>query len=201
MTNAPEIGDITTRTKLGLAGRSKMIYAQCPQCGDARWTMLAGWRKKKGAVLCLRCSGRKSAKKLREWRGDGDHRNDCKCFSCSPPDQWADKNPSWNGGVTEISGYVAVLLSPDDPFVEMSDVNRYVLEHRLVVARKLGRPLKKGETVHHKNGNKTDNRIENLELWFTNHSHGVRVEDVLADWARLYNYHCPGCKREEHENE
>lgn len=73
-------------------------------------------------------------------------------------------------------GYVRCYIRDDDPMSVMAyhiHGHPYILEHRLVMARHLGRPLKRNETIHHINGDKTDNRLENLQLRQGRHGSGV----------------------------
>lgn len=77
-------------------------------------------------------------------------------------------------------GYWKVPVSPELRHLVNGDTN--IAEHRLVMAIHVGRPLEPDEVVHHINGIRTDNRVENLELWSTSHPKGQRVEDKVA-WA------------------
>jgi hypothetical protein len=84
--------------------------------------------------------------------------------------------PRKQGRHTVRGGYISVF----DP--KQRNRNSAVLEHRLVMENYLGRELLSDETVHHKNGNRKDNRIENLELWSTRQPKGQRIEDKV-EWA------------------
>jgi hypothetical protein len=92
--------------------------------------------------------------------------------SCSSNGKRA-KVPS-GSRITGINGYVSIKLGS----------GRWQLEHRQVMSKVLGRPLQKNETVHHINGQRDDNRPENLELWKKSQPAGIRAKD----------YHCFGCK-------
>lgn len=69
--------------------------------------------------------------------------------------------------------------APGDP---NASANNYVYQHRSVMSEKLGRPLRKNENVHHLNGDRKDNRPENLELWVKSQPAGQRVSDLVS-WA------------------
>lgn len=70
-----------------------------------------------------------------------------------------EKQPHWKGGKSIISTGYIIIRANGHP---RAHKNNYILEHRLIMEKHLGRPLKKSEDVHHINGIKTDNRIENL---------------------------------------
>lgn len=82
-----------------------------------------------------------------------------------------------------LNSYAHRRLKPDHPLWCMASEGGMVMVHRLVIAEALGRPLLPDEVVHHINGIRHDNRLENLELWTTSHPKGQRVEDKLL-WAR-----------------
>ena len=102
------------------------------------------------------------------------------CRECSYKSKTGDKNLWWKGGTWITSwGYKMVLVPRDDFFRPMADRHGYIREHRLVMAKHLGRCLHSWESVHHKNGDKLNNALSNLDLTTKNqhssdHSRGYK---------------------------
>lgn len=92
-------------------------------------------------------------------------------------------HPSWKGGRSvSVTGYVYV-------YDEQSGTRRR--EHQVVMEQVLGRKLLRNESVHHKNGQRDDNRPENLELWSKSQPAGQRVEDKIAWCVEFLSQHAP----------
>jgi hypothetical protein len=157
----PQIGDIVKASSVGYKSRTRFVmWHSCVDCGKECWKFILSKKKslKPIDVLCFSCSMKKQISSgnriIRDMHGVN--------------------NPCWKGGTcVNKQGYRLMLLSKDDPLFSMATGHGYVLEHRYVMAKSLGRCLTKEEVVHHKNGDKLDNRLENLELLLNNeHSIG-----------------------------
>jgi hypothetical protein len=145
----PEIGEIASGKDIGKKGDwDKFIYSMCPICGYTRWVLKYRLPEPKTERICPSCNCKRKA---------------------------GDKHPHWKGGRhVNAQGYIEVWVAPDDIFYPMANHLNYSREHRLVMARYLGRCLRREEEVHHLNGIRTDNRIENLALT-TNHNHNKKT--------------------------
>lgn len=150
----PQLGEIKNCQEIGYKGRSlKYIWSACVDCGKERWVL---FRIHKGEPVSKRCSP---------------------CAAKLQPHPLGAKSHKWKGGrYKNAQGYVEVWIDANDFFFPMVKSNGYVLEHRLVMARHLGRCLQPWELVHHKGiryvgvENRSDNLIDNLGLT-TNGSH------------------------------
>lgn len=107
---------------------------------------------------------------------DGNSRS-CGCLQREQFSRGGPESLNWKGGRSKKNGYVRIW-QPNS-----AKSRTYVLEHILVMEKHLGRKLCGKETVHHKNGIRDDNRIENLELWASRHPGGQRVSDLVV-WAK-----------------
>ncbi len=105
--------------------------------------------------------------------------------NCHTVSRLGAKHPKWNGGrhVRKKDGYVMVSAYGRSGY----DTKKEIMEHRLVMEKYLCRELYPNENVHHKNGIRADNRIENLELWTRRQPTGQRIDDLVEFVFDYYN--------------
>lgn len=100
------------------------------------------------------------------------------CGCKAPATRRGPDNCNWRGGrIVHPAGYI-LLREPNHPNANKAD---YVLESVKVMSAALGRPIRKGEIIHHKNGVRADNKLGNLQLCVKRkHPTGQLVTDVAA---------------------
>jgi len=138
-----KLGTIDKAYNIRKKGHALYEWCACELCGKERWVIII--KGKRQSNLCFKCAIVKFNQKRR-----------------------GVNSPFWKGGSHFDNGYVSLYLERGHKFESMCNgspgYRRYVAEHRLVMAEHLGRCLQSSEIVHHKDGNRSNNKIENLEL-------------------------------------
>lgn len=139
-------GDPLAMPRVGKVKTGK--HFNCQSCGKQLYVILSRFRK--GHFCSKKCHAKfqigkhaspETILKRKQWR--------------------LNKSPSWKGGRTKTpEGYI-LLKMPTHPFAKPTG---YIYEHRFVMEKRLGRYLKNEEHIHHVNGVKNDNRIDNLVI-------------------------------------
>lgn len=139
----PILGEVRRRKHFSV------IWAACETCGKERWVQVThGEPKSHRCHSCVNGERNRNPELIAKRKT---HRGD--------------KNYAWKGGKhTDIFGYVHILVQPNHPLYCMANEGGYIREHRLMISNKIGRALETHEHVHHINGIRNDNRIENLML-------------------------------------
>lgn len=170
-----------------MAERIGMVETTCPTCGTQSFKARS-WVKQNKAAYCSRsCRGKAHADHMRAISPLG--------IAAMTPDVRAraaahlngPTNPAWKGGVTHRrrrGNYVSVryVRCPPD-LLSMARADDYVMEHRLVMARWVGRALSRAECVHHIDHDPLNNLRRNLDLWPDNRSHKLAEHGRLAEGA------------------
>jgi hypothetical protein len=178
-------GELISEAKKGVL---RMNQDETLETGSIiHWSERDPEKPKQAMVTCGICKEKRLTTIPGDWRTWSGY-----CLPCATGE--GQDHGHWKGGrCVDNDGYILVhisMLSEEERELTKSMITQktYVREHRLVMAVKLGRPLKRGEVVHHLNGLKQDNRPENLKL--TNAKEHPRenatvFEQFRAEIARL----------------
>lgn len=164
--------------------KNSLTWSECRTCR----AIFLHYRKSTGHYCSQTCCG-KAKTWIKAHAANGKNRK-CPGKGCV-----GSKNPAWKGGLTYFkrkgkyaSQKIKYVRCPAS-FKGMARSDGYVMEHRLLVATELGRPLTRAECVHHVNHDATDNRLENLMLFASNadhkrYEHGQAIEPL---WPRSHH--------------
>jgi hypothetical protein len=159
-----KIGDIKKGSEIGKnSKKNRYIWIACTKCGRLRWVQYFSGKPLDN--ICKHCA-----------------RKTCGLHSRG--------KTTWKGGRHPSGrGYIEVRVYPEDFFYPMTKSDGYVFEHRLVMAKSLGRNLNKSEVVHHMGtkypmgspDDRVDNRLENLILLSSRSEHMALHEKLKRD--------------------
>lgn len=143
-----------------------VVWKECQFCH----TIFLTYKKATGSYCSQTCCG-KMKNWLKNYSNNGlGKKNPKKALH-------GEKNPFWKGGETyrnrkgNYSSQKIKYVRCPEKYKVMARKDGYVMEHRLLIAQQINRPLLRAEVVHHKNHNAEDNRLENLMLFATNKEH------------------------------
>ena len=164
------------RRKKPLASRRGRTVA-CAVCGKEMWRQDSRLQSVKTPTCSRQCNGKLRGKAWKEHAHKGRAAWTDASRASYTEKMSGPNNPAWKGGLTRIKRKgkyadqsIKYVRCPE-AFKLMARKDGYVMEHRLAVARELGRPLLRSECVHHVNHDATDNRLENLMLFASNREH------------------------------
>lgn len=150
--------------------KCSLVWKECPSCH----VIFLSYLNYKHHYCSRRCNGQVRGQ---EWKAHG-HKGRAawtdKSKASYHEKMSGERNPAWKGGVTyfkthgNYKGVKYVRCPPD--FVSMARGDGYVMEHRLLVAQKIGRPLLRTEVVHHSNHDPADNN-QKVSLFANNRDH------------------------------
>jgi len=158
------LGEEVLGVELGLKTHKEiLIWTKCPYCYCFKWTRRSVGHNDEfiAHTRCKKCTSLVSMK-------DSVHKY----------------YETWNS----YKGYKSIFLPHSDPYSKMAATSSThgvcLPEHRYVMAKHMGRLLKFTESVHHINGIRCDNRIDNLELWEKCHPSGQRHKELTVDYLK-----------------
>lgn len=171
----------------------KLTKVLCAVCG-VEMLRPNSWLKRTTAPTCSRqCNGALRGQEWKKYASKGRSRWKPESEQALIERMTGPSNPAWKGGLTYhnrkgayANQQIKHVRCPAQ-WMAMARKDGYVMEHRLLVAQAIGRPLTKAEAVHHVNHDATDNRLENLMLFAANgqhkaFEHGAAIEPL---WSGL----------------